>query len=50
VSAIELAATHISSARGLFLLKRGGAGPKPLICKEMAENKPFRCKYPVNKL
>ena len=33
-----------------FSPQQSGAGPKPLICKEMAENKPFRSNKPVNKL
>jgi hypothetical protein len=50
VFAFELAATRIQALAAFFRPPFTAAGHKPLICKEMAENKPFPRLLPVNKL
>jgi hypothetical protein len=50
VFAFELAATRIQALAAFFSRPVAAAGHKPLICKEMAENKPFPRLLPVNKL
>jgi hypothetical protein len=48
VFAFELAATPIQALAAFFSSRATHPHAKPLICKEMAENKPFARHFPVN--
>jgi hypothetical protein len=48
VFAFELAATRIQALAAFFSSSAAHLRAKPLICKEMAENKPFARHFPVN--
>jgi hypothetical protein len=48
VFAFELAATRIQALAAFFSSTTAHPHAKPLICKEMAENKPFARHFPVN--
>jgi hypothetical protein len=49
VFAFQLAAMRFQALAAVFLPAIGAAHPKPLICKEMPQNKPFARVFPVNK-
>jgi hypothetical protein len=50
VFAFELAAMRIQALAAFFSPQVNAAGHKPLICKEMLENKPFPRLLAMNKL